>query len=140
MGGSNVVRSSTSPSKSSGLDDVQRKRMEARRKMQMQMEYDAPGRGKSYVSAGGSGGNDTRYRQITKSYSSHSEATLPSGNKAGETVLEDLNKLSGYLKERKEQQAREGSAERLGGHRASPPRSGASGPKTVSSFMKDRGY
>lgn len=110
--------------------------------MQMQMEYDAPSGGPS----GNSGGSGTRYREIKKSYST--EATeQATRNDNGETVLEDLNKLSGFLKERKEQQAldlqegRGGSTERLGSHRTMPSSSsGSSGPKTVSSFMKDRGY
>ena len=139
MGGSAVARSSTAPTGSagSGPTDLQRKRMEARRKMQMQMEYDAPsgGPGPRYASAGSSGGSDTRYREIKKSYSNHSEATEKARNDNGETVLEDLNKLTGFLKERKEQQALQGS------HRTVPSStSGSSGPKTVNSFMKDRGY
>lgn len=151
MGGSGIVRSSTSPTGSAGSGgtptDIQRKRMEARRKMQMQMEYDAPSGGPSprHASAGSSGGSDTRYREIKKSYSTQSDATEQTRNDNGETVLEDLNKLSGFLKERKEQQAlqegRGGSNERLGSHRTMPSStSGSSGPKTVSSFMKDRGY
>mmetsp|Transcript_14318 Transcript_14318/g.41171 ORF Transcript_14318/g.41171 Transcript_14318/m.41171 type:complete len:505 (-) Transcript_14318:181-1695(-) len=150
MGGSGA-RSSISPtgSASSGgtPTDLQRKRMEARKKMQMQMEYDAPsGASPRYASAGGSGGSDTRYREIKQSYSSQSEATEQARNDNGETVLEDLNKLSGFLKERKEQQAlregRGGSDQRPGSHRTTPSATsgGGSGPKTVSSFMKDRGY
>lgn len=114
--------------------------------MQMQMEYDAPSGGPSprYASAGSSGGSDTRYREIKKSYSTQSDTTERARNDNGETVLEDLNKLSGFLKERKEQQALQegggGSNERLGSHRVSSSTSGPSGPKTVSSFMKDRGY
>ena len=138
MGGSAGVRSSTSATGSagSGPTDLQRKRMEARRKMQMQMEYDAPsgGPGPKYASAGSSGGSDTRYREIKKSYSTNSEATEKARNDNGETVLEDLNKLTGFLKERKEQQVRQGS------HRVPSSTSGSSAPKTVSSFMKDRGY
>ena len=140
--------SSTSPTESAGsgdgLTDVQRKRMEARKKMQMQMEYDAPS-GAAPRHGASAGAPDTRYREIQQSYSTQSEATQRARNDNGETVLNDLNKLSGFLKERKEQQAlREGSGgleQRNGSHRAtSSSTSGGSGPKTVSSFMKDRGY
>ena len=140
--------SSTSPTESAGsgdgLTDVQRKRMEARKKMQMQMEYDAPS-GAAPRHGASAGDPDTRYREIQQSYSTQSEATQRARNDNGETVLNDLNKLSGFLKERKEQQAvregRGGPEQRNGSHRAtSSSTSGGNGPKTVSSFMKDRGY
>lgn len=159
MGGSGVTPTAAAiVSSASGEGtpaDVQRKRMDARRKMQMQMEYDAtPSKDTTprYSSGGSKGGDASRQiRQAYSDYSHSTEKTARTGrggrsrvddasvnsDSAGSAVLDDLNKLSDFLKERKQQKALKDS-NGLDGISSSGP-SVAKKP-SVASYMRDRGY
>jgi len=159
MGGSGVTPTAaaivTSASGDGTPADVQRKRMEARRKMQMQMEYDAtPSKDTTpRYSSGGSKGGDAS-RQIRQTYSDYSHSTEKTerrggrsrvddasvnSDSAGSAVLSDLNKLSDFLKERKQQKALKDSNVLDGIGVSSSGPSVAKKP-TVASYMRDRGY
>jgi len=121
----------------------------------MQMEYDAtPSKDTTpRYSSGGSKGGDAS-RQIRQTYSDYSHSTEKTerrggrsrvddasvnSDSAGSAVLSDLNKLSDFLKERKQQKALKDSNVLDGIGVSSSGPSVAKKP-TVASYMRDRGY
>lgn len=122
----------------------------------MQMEYDAtPTKGPSpRYSSGGSGAKDAS-RQIKQTYSDYSQSTertqrryghrsrtddgSVSSDDGGSAVLDDLNKLSDFLKERKQQKALKDSNV-LDGVGVSSSGPNATKKPSVAAYMRDKGY